>query len=69
MYVFKVWNTFEMKTMKDYHDLYLKCDVLLLTNVFKKFENVSPKNYRLCQSHYLSFVLSERYKKWSFLHF
>ena len=23
----KVWNKFEMKTMKDYHDLYLKCDV------------------------------------------
>ena len=22
-----VWNKFEMKTMKDYHDLYLKHDV------------------------------------------
>ena len=23
-HVLKVWNTFQMKTMKDYHDLYLK---------------------------------------------
>ena len=29
-HVRKVWNKFEMKTMRDFHDLYLKCDVLLL---------------------------------------
>ena len=34
-HVFKVWNTFQMITMKDYHDLYLKCDVLLLAYVFE----------------------------------
>ena len=28
-----------MKTMKDYHNLYLKCDVLLLTDVPEKFRN------------------------------
>ena len=49
-----VWNKFEMKAMKDYHDLYLKCDVLLLDNVFEKFRNNSLKNYGLCPSHYLS---------------
>ena len=37
----KVWKTFEMKTMKDCHDLYLKCDVLLIANVFEKFRNNS----------------------------
>ena len=42
-----------MKTMKDYHDLYLKCDILLLA-VFKKFRNNSLKNYGLCPSHFLS---------------
>ena len=35
-HVLKVWNNFEMKTMKNYIDLYLKCDVLLLADVFKK---------------------------------
>ena len=28
--VLKVWNKFEVKMMKDYHDLYLKCDILIL---------------------------------------
>ena len=50
----KVWNESEKKTMKNYHDLYLKCDVLLLVGVFEKFRNNSLKNYRLCPSHYLS---------------
>ena len=49
-----VWKKFEMKTMKDYHDLYLKCDVLLLADVFKKFRNNSLKNNGLSPSHYLS---------------
>ena len=53
-HVFQVWNKFEMKIMKDYQDLHLKCDVLLLTDVFEKFRNNSLKNYRLCQSHYSS---------------
>ena len=30
-------NKFEMKTMKDYHDLYLKHDALSLADVFEKF--------------------------------
>ena len=53
-HVLKVWNKFEMKTTKDYHDLYLECDVLLLADVFEKFGNNSLKNYGLCPSHYLS---------------
>ena len=43
-----------MKTKKDYDNLYLKCDVLLLADVFERFRNNSLKNYRLCPSHYLS---------------
>ena len=43
-----------MKTMKDYHDLYLKCDVLLLADVFEKCRNKSLKKYGLFPSHCLS---------------
>ena len=40
--------------MKDYHDLYLKYEVLLLPDVFEKFRNSSLKSYELCPSHYLT---------------
>ena len=33
----KVWNEFYMENMGDYHDHYLKKDVLLLADVFEKF--------------------------------
>ena len=42
-YVLNVWKKFEMKMMKNYHDLHLKCDVLLLADVFEKFRNNSLK--------------------------
>ena len=32
-----------MKKMKDYHDLYWKCDDLLLVNVFEEIRNSSLK--------------------------
>ena len=40
-HVLKVWNKFDMKTMKDYHDLYLKRGVLLSADVFQKLLNNS----------------------------
>ena len=43
-----------MKTIKDYHELFLKCDVLLLADIFEKFSNNSLKSYGLCPNHYLS---------------
>lgn len=36
-----------MKTMKNYHDLYLKSDVLLLADVFEEFRNVCTEIYKL----------------------
>ena len=33
-----------MKTMKDFHYLFLKCQVLLLADVFEKFRNNSLNN-------------------------
>ena len=44
-----VWNTFEMKSIKDYHDLYLKCDVLLLADVFEKLEMIVWKSMDYAQ--------------------
>ncbi len=43
----KVWKLFKMKTMRDYHDLYLKSDVLLLADVFENFRDVCLTNYKL----------------------
>ena len=42
-----------MKTMKNYHDLYLKCDILSLGDIFEKFRNNSLANYGICPSHHL----------------
>ena len=41
-----------MKSLVDYHDLYLKTDVLLLTDVFKKFINMWLEYYSLNPCHY-----------------
>ena len=41
--VLNVWKKVEMKTWKDYHDLYLKCDVFLLDDLLEKFRNDSLK--------------------------
>ena len=40
--------------IKRQNDLYLKCVVLLLADVFQKFRNFSLKKYELYPSHYLS---------------
>ena len=49
----KVWNVFGMKTFGEYHDLYLKCDVLLLLcDVFEKFIDVCLEYYGLDPCHY-----------------
>ena len=42
-----VWSEFECKTMRDYHDLYLKSDVLLLSDTFDAFRDLCVENYKL----------------------
>ena len=48
----KVWETFNMKTLEDYHKLYNKVDVLLLADVFENFRNICINNYKLDPAHY-----------------
>ena len=50
----RVWDVFSMKTFGEYHDLYLKCDVLLLCDVFEKFIDVCLEYYGLDPCHYFS---------------
>ena len=43
----KIWNEFNMKNVADYHDHYLKRDILLLADIFEKFIDVCSKFYKL----------------------
>ena len=49
-----IWNLFKMNTMGDYHDRYLKTDVLLLADVLEKFINRYLDYYGLIFCHYFS---------------
>ena len=50
----RVWNVFGMKTFGEYHNLFWKCDVLLLCDVFEKFIDTCLEYYGLDPSHYFS---------------
>lgn len=48
----KVWQTFGCKTLGDYSDVYLKCDVFILADVFENFRNLCLKQYKLDPAQY-----------------
>ena len=50
----RVWNIFQIRDLGEYHDLYLKTDVLLLADVFESFRSTCLEYYSLDPCHYFS---------------
>ena len=50
----KVWKVFNIKTIGEYHDLFLKSDVLLLADVFESFRKTCLQYYKLDPCHYFT---------------
>ena len=49
-----VWNTFKLNNMGEYHDLYLKSDILLLADVFENFRRTCFEYYKLDPARYFT---------------
>ena len=50
----KVWKEFGCKNLGEYHDLYLKTNVLSLADIWIKFRETCIEYYELDPSHYVS---------------
>ena len=53
-YAIDVYNLFGCKNLGEYHDIYLKTDVLILADIFEKFRSVCLNVYKLDPSHFFS---------------
>ena len=50
----RVCKDFQMKNLREYHDLYVQSDTLLLADVFENFRNMCLKIYELDPAKFLS---------------
>ena len=50
----KVWSTFNIKHLVEYHDLYVQSDTALLADVFENFRDKCIEIYELDPAHFLS---------------
>ena len=48
----RVWKEFGIRDLGDYHDLYLRTDVVLLANMFEAFRDTCLKHYKLDPAHF-----------------
>ncbi|XP_074035136.1 uncharacterized protein [Leptinotarsa decemlineata] len=49
-----VWRKFDIKTLGEYSDLYMKTNILLLADVFENFRELSTQTYSLDPSWYFT---------------
>ena len=49
-----MWQRFNLKTMGQYHDLYLKSDILLLADAFENFRTTCLRYYTIDPFHYFT---------------
>ena len=50
----KVWNTFNVQNIREYIYLYMKCDVLILVDIFENFRKICIQNFTLDPICYIS---------------
>ena len=50
----KVFNKFNIKNLREYHDLYVQRDTISLTDVFGSFRNLRLHTYALDPAYFLS---------------
>ena len=50
----KVWEHFEIKTLGDYHELYVQADTAQLSDVFEIFRSLCLKEYQLDPAYFVS---------------
>ena len=51
-YTQRVWEEFGIHNLGDYHDLYLRTDVVLLANVYEAFRDTCLRHYKLDPAHF-----------------
>ena len=53
-YAQKVWDTFNTKSLGEYHDLYVQSDTVLLADVFESFRDTCHEIYGIDPAHFLT---------------